>query len=61
MKLRLVAIEAACKKERAAGERAPSDNLRTLANTAGLQSETLDALRLEAKLKLDAALADAMA
>lgn len=61
MKLRLAAIEATCRDELATGDCVPSRNLRVLAESAGLQSKTLDGLRIEAKRKLEAALADAFA
>lgn len=57
MRLRLVAIVAACQNELAAGVRFPSDDLRMLAATVGLQGKTLDDLRIEAKRKLEAAFA----
>lgn len=57
MRLRLVAIEATCRTELAAGSRTPSENLRAFAKSAGLQSVTLAALRREARTKLEAAFA----
>ncbi|HEY0846884.1 MAG TPA: hypothetical protein VGE12_16055 [Noviherbaspirillum sp.] len=39
----------------------PSEDLRALALSAGLQSTTLDELRKEAKRKLEVALAEALA
>ena len=60
MNLRLVAIEATCRNELAAGDSVPSEHLRILAASAGLQSETLAALRVEARRKFEAALAGAI-
>jgi hypothetical protein len=57
MKLRLVAIEATCRTELAAGSRTPSENLQNLARSAGLISDTLAALKAEARTRLEAALA----
>lgn len=61
MNLRLAAIEATCRNELAAGDNMPSEDLRVLALSAGLQSTTLDELRKEAKRKLEVALAEALA
>lgn len=61
MKLLLVAIEATCRTELSAGKHVPSEDLQALAISAGLQSKTLDGLRLEAKRKFEAALSEAFA
>jgi len=61
MKLRLVAIEATCRTELAAGSRTPSESLRILAKSAGLNSDTLAALRSEARTRLEIALASPFA
>lgn len=61
MKLRLAAIEARCRSELAAGDGVPSEDLRVLSESAGLQSKTLNGLRIEARRKLEAALSDALA
>lgn len=61
MYLRLIAIEAACRSELAAGNRFPSKTLRVLAESADLRSDTLEGLRIEAKKTLVAALPLALA
>lgn len=57
----MIAIEAACRSEIAAGNRFPSKTLRVLAESADLRSDTLEGLRTEAKKTLVAALALALA
>lgn len=55
MNLRLAAIEATCRNQLASGESVPSLNLRVLAESAGLQSKTLEGLLSEAQRRLECA------